>query len=79
MMADRRFNAHPALGTSPGAAVQIVRDYDGRIFAMSSGEAKDLASQLVKAADQADERRDPGRRERTIAAEKRAIEGRYPA
>lgn len=78
-MPDRRYNAHPALGTSPGAAVQIVRDYDGRIFGMSSGEARELATQLTKAADQADERRDPGRRERIAAAERRAIEGRYPA
>lgn len=56
-MGDRRFNAHPALGVDPGKAVQIVRDYDGRIFAMSSGEARDLAFQLGKAADQADARR----------------------
>lgn len=56
-MPDRRYNAHPALGVDRDRAVQIVRDYDGRIFGMSSDEARDLAAQLVKAADQADARR----------------------
>ena len=56
-MADRRFNAHPALGVDTSKAVQIVRDYDGQIFAMSSSEARDLAFQLGKSADQADARR----------------------
>lgn len=56
-MADRRYNAHPAPGVDPDKAVQIVRDYDGRIFAMSSGEARMLASMLTKAAEQADARR----------------------
>ena len=58
-MSYRRFNGHPALGVDPEKAVQIVRDYDGRIFAMSTSEACDLAFQLVKSADQADARRKP--------------------
>jgi hypothetical protein len=53
----RRFNAHPALGVDRNKAVQIVRDYDGMIFAMSSSEARDLAFQLEKSAEQADARR----------------------
>lgn len=56
-MIDRRFNAHPAPGEGKARAVRLVRSYDGRVFAMSSDEARDLATQLNESADQADARR----------------------
>lgn len=58
-MGNRRFHAWPALGVDPSRAVQIIRDYDGRIFAMSIDEARHLALQIDKAADQAENRRQP--------------------
>lgn len=59
-MADDRFKAWAAVGVDPGRAVQIVREYDGRTFAMSVGEARMLAASIEKAADQAQERRTRG-------------------
>ena len=55
-MTDRRYVAWTALGSAT-VAVQIVRTYDGRIFGMTAPEARDLAFQLNKSADQADARR----------------------
>jgi hypothetical protein len=57
-MADRvRFHAHPAARVSTDHAVQIVRNYDGHVFSMSANEARDLAYELDRAADQADAKR----------------------
>lgn len=56
-MSDLRFTAWAAVGVGPDRAVQIVREYDGRIFAMSVGEALMLAERIQKAAEQAKERR----------------------
>lgn len=58
-MADRRFVVFAPGWTPPDAAVQICRQYDGRLFAMSPGEARDLATELAKAADQWEARRRP--------------------
>lgn len=56
-MGDGRFHAWPALGVDPSKAVQIVRAYDGRVFAMSVDEARLLAAQIEKAAEQAESKR----------------------
>jgi hypothetical protein len=57
-MADRvRYHAHPVSRVSTDHAVQIVRNYDGRVFSMSANEARDLAYELDRAADQADAKR----------------------
>lgn len=52
-----RYNAWAVTGTAPERAVQIVRNYDGRVFAMSSDEARALAAQLAEAADRDDARK----------------------
>lgn len=56
-MSDPRFRAWAAVGVGPDKAVQIVRDYDGRVFSMSVNEARSLAYDVEKAADQAESRR----------------------
>lgn len=56
-MSDHRFAAYAAVGVDPSRAVQIVRDYDGRVFAMSVDGARMLAARIEKAADQAQARR----------------------
>lgn len=56
-MSDDRFRAWAAVGVGPDKAVQIVRDYDGHVFAMSADEARNLAANVEKAADQAESRR----------------------
>jgi len=60
MTGEQRFAAWPALGVDPRRAVQIIRTYDGRVFAMSVDEARTLAIQLERAAAQAQARRSPG-------------------
>lgn len=56
-MSDDRFMAWAAVGVDPSRAVQIVREWDGRVFAMSVDEARMLATRIEKAADQAQSRR----------------------
>lgn len=55
-MPDPRFVVFGPAWTKPAAAIQICRNYDGRILAMSVAEARGLAAELHRIADQVDER-----------------------
>lgn len=52
-----KFTAIAATGTAPWRAVQVVRNYDGSIFAMSPDDARKLSTQLTEAAELVDARK----------------------